>query len=431
MQQEPTQLIAVNIMADITPYQISVPDSAIEDLKARLALAKFPDELDQAGWDLGSPLGDVKRLAAYWKHQYDWRRAEAEMNQYPQYTTSIAVEGFAPLKIHFLYKKSTVENAIPLLFVHGWPGSFHEGLKIFDKLTQGDGTKEPAFDVVIISLPNYGFSEGPSARGFAIEQYAECCNKLMLKLGYGEYVTQGGDWGFYITRAMSLLYPQHVKATHLNFDYGTAPDWSSHPLLSLKHALTPYTTREKAGLERMKWFMDEGSSYRAQQSTKPQTLGYALADSPVALLSWIYEKLHDWTDNYPFTDDELCTWVSIYWFSTAGPAANVRIYYEATHSSHTPTPHREKVTRERVGEWIDHVKIGYSHQPQELRPVPKTWIQKLGNVVFERDSEQGGHFFAYEMPDQLVADLRDMFRKGGGAYGAVKGKKGYHEGAKL
>lgn len=187
----------MNNMADIAPFQISVPDAAIEDLKARLTLAKFPDELDQAGWDLGSPLGDVKRLVTYWRDKHDWRKAEAEMNKYPQYTTTIHIDNFDSLKIHFVYKKSEVENAIPLLFVHGWPGTFHEGLKMFDTLTQGDGTKDPAFDVVLISLPNYGFSEGVKKRGFAIEQYAECCNKLMLKLGYGEYVTQGGKLLFF------------------------------------------------------------------------------------------------------------------------------------------------------------------------------------------------------------------------------------------
>lgn len=416
-------------MADITPFQINVPESQIEDLKARLSLAKFPDELDQAGWDMGAPLGDVKRLVAYWKDKYDWRRAEAELNKYPQYTTTIQAGGFEPLKIHFVWRKSSIESAIPLLFVHGWPGCHIEGLKMFDKLVDGDGSKDPAFDVVLMSLPNYGFSQGTQKRGFAIEQYAETCNKLMLKLGYGEYVTQGGDWGFYITRAMSLMYPQHVKATHLNFDFGTAPTWSQHPWLSLQHALTPYTIREKKGLARAQWFQEEGSGYRLEQGTKPQTLGYALSDSPIALLAWIYEKLHDWTDDYPFTEDEILDWVSLYWFSTAGPAANVRIYYEATHSWNKPS--QGKITRESVSEYIPHVKIGYSHQPAELRPVPKTWVKKLGNVVFDRDSERGGHFFAYEMPDQLVRDLRDMFRKGGGAYGVVKGKKGYKESSKL
>ena len=416
-------------MTDITPFQVNVPESQLEDLKARLALAKFPDELESAGWDLGPPLGDMKRLVAHWKDKYDWRKAEAEINKFPQYTTFIQAEGFEPLKIHFVWRKSKFENAIPLLFVHGWPGSFHEGIKIVDGLVDGDGTKEPAFDVVLISLPNYGFSEGSKKRGFAIEQYAETCNKLMLKLGYGEYVTQGGDWGFFITRAMSSMYPQHIKATHLNYDFGEAPTWSEHPLLSLQHALAPYSTREKKGLARRKWFLEEGSGYRGEQGTKPQTLGYAFADSPVALLGWLYEKLHDWTDNYPYTDDEICTWISIYWFSTAGPAANIRIYYEATHSWNKSA--KGKLTRDTAAKWIPHVKIGYSHQPAELRPLPKTWTRKLGNIVFERDSEKGGHFFAFEMPDQLVKDLRDMFRKGGGAYGVVKGKKGYNEVARL
>lgn len=415
-------------MADIKPYKISVPDSSISDLKNRLSLAKFPDELAHAGWDLGSPLNDIKRLATYWRDSYDWRKAESYFNTFPQFTTQIQCDGFEAVDVHFLHRRATVQGSIPLLFVHGWPGSFHEGLKIMDKLVEGDGMAEPAFDVVIISLPNYGFSGAVKTRGFAIVQYAETCNRLMLKLGYPEYVTQGGDWGFYITRAISLLYPDHCKATHLNFDFGTAPTFATHPYLALKHAVLPYTEREKKGLARSKWFLEEGSGYRFEQSTKPQTLGYSLADSPVGLLGWIYEKLHDWTDDYPFTDDEICTWVSIYWFSTAGPAANVRIYYEAVHTFNDP---KQRITRERVGEWIPHVKIGYSHQPQELRPVPKTWVAKLGNIVFERDHESGGHFFAYERPDYLVTDLRDMFRKGGGAYACIKDRRGYHVGSKL
>lgn len=178
-------------MADIAPYTISVAQSAIDDLKQRLALSKFPDELDDSGWDLGSPLADVKRLAAYWRDSFDWRKAEAKLNELPQFTTTIQCDNFDPIQIHFIHKKSEVEAAIPLLFVHGWPGSFIEVTKILDPLTQG-GTDHPAFHVVALSLPNFGFSGGVKKRGFALEQYAETCNKLMLKLGYNEYVTQGG-----------------------------------------------------------------------------------------------------------------------------------------------------------------------------------------------------------------------------------------------
>lgn len=320
-------------MADIKPFTISVADGQLEDLKARLSLAKFPqDELDGAGWDYGSPLQDVKRLTAYWRDAFDWRKAEAELNQHPHFTTSIQCTGFEPLQIHFLHQRSHVANAIPLLFIHGWPGSFLEALKIYKPLTDpGPNSKAPAFHFVALSLPNYGFSSGSKKKGFSIAQYAETCNRLMIKLGYTEYVTQGGDWGYFISRAMSLLFPENVKATHINMDQGERPRLFSNPILATKHNLAPYTKAERDGLARTKWFEEEGSGYRSEQSTKPQTLGYAFADSPVALLAWVYEKLHDWTDNYPWTPDEICTWMSIYWFSTAGPAANIRIYYEAVH----------------------------------------------------------------------------------------------------
>ncbi|EXJ59446.1 microsomal epoxide hydrolase [Cladophialophora psammophila CBS 110553] len=413
-------------MADIEPFTIVVPDSALLDLKTRLSLARFPDELEGAAWDYGAPLADVQRLTRYWKDTYNWREAEKKLNELPNYRTTIQVEGgFEPLKVHFLHQRSRVENAIPLLFVHGWPGSFIEAVKIWDKLPSPDpGSDDPAFHFVAISLPNYGFSEAPRKKGFAVAQYAETCHKLMLKLGYDEYVTQGGDWGYYITRALALLYPQHCKATHVNFDQGEAPSLLTHPTLAIQHALTPYTAAEKEGLKRTSWFLRESSGYRAQQATRPQTLGYALADSPVALLAWIYEKLHDWSDAYPWTDDEVCTWLSIYWFSTAGPAASLRIYYESTHEW-DPDPAR-RVTRDRTRDYIGGgVKLGLSHAPKELRVLPSTWTRTQGDVVFERSHPDGGHFYAWERPEHLLRDVRDMFGKKGGARNVVKGKSGY------
>lgn len=176
----------------------------------------------------------------------------------------------------------------------------------------------------------------------------------MLSLGYNEYVTQGGDWGFYITRAIGALYPQHCKASHINMIRGDPPTFSKHPILTLQHSLAPYTEKEKAGFARTNWFQKEGRGYYAEQSTKPQTLAYALNDSPVALLAWIYEKMHDWTDRYPWTEDEIFTWVSIYAFSTAGPGAAHRIYYEVVHTEPGPG----KITREQVQGWIPTVKLG-------------------------------------------------------------------------
>ncbi|KAK9779129.1 putative Microsomal epoxide hydrolase [Seiridium cardinale] len=410
-------------MADIKPYTISVPSSRIDDLKQRLALARFPDELDGAGWDMGAPLEDVKRLTKYWKDSYDWRAAEKKLNEFPHFITNIQCDGgFEPLAIHFLHQPSKVKNAIPLLFIHGWPGHFEEVLKIIKPLGDGDGINKPAFHVVAPSLPNFGFSEGTKKRGFAQEQYAETMNKLMLKLGYNEYVTQGGDWGCHISRSLAHLYPNHCKATHLNMDAGSSPSLLSNPVLAAQHALTPYTKREREGIARSKWFAEEGRGYNLEQSTKPQTLGYGLADSPVACLAWIYEKLHDWTDSYPWTDEEVCTWISIYWFSTAGPAASVRIYYETLHNV---DGRPNKMDRKRLQSWSPGVKLGFSHFPMDLYVLPGTWVRTCGDTVFEKEHESGGHFAAWERPTAIVEDVQEMFGKGGGAYGVLKSLTGY------
>jgi len=225
---------------------------------------------------------------------------------------------------------------------------------------------------------------------------------------------------------MGKLYPKSVKASHINMVIATAPVFSKNLLLALQHSLVPYTESEKKNLQRREWFVKEGRGYNLQQSTKPQTIGYALNDSPVALLAWIYEKLHDWTDSYPWTDDEILTWVSIYWFSRAGPAAACRIYYEMNHPGISGNPGVKNVMPvQDYQTWIPHVKLGYTLNPKELNIPPRAWISQLGEVVFEATNDHGGHFYAHEHPELLVRDLRTMFGKGGGAYGVVEGKDGY------
>ena len=230
----------------------------------------------------------------------------------------------------------------------------------------------------------------------------------------------GGDWGSSISRTLGRLYPQHVMASHINFVRAEAPKWTSHPLLALQHALTPYSTRTHETNARSKWFVEEGTGYSRTQATKPQTLGYALTDSPVGLLAWIYEKLHDWTDSYPWTDDEILTWVSIYWFSTAGPAANLRIYYEFQHVKRLGSG-----SRPRYDVWIPHVKLGLAYFPKEIVIPPKVFGRTLGPVVYESEYDSGGHFAAWERPEAIAGDLQRMFGKGGGAYGVIPGKDGY------
>ena len=409
---------------EIRPYKISILDSRIDQLNAKLSTALFPDELSSTGdseWDMGAPLTDIQRLTKYWREDFSWRKAEEKLNQLPNFTTSIQADGYEPLNIHFLHKPSDVKGAIPLLFVHGWPGNFLEVTKIMDTLfSNKEG--EVSFHVVAPSLPNFGFSSGTKKRGFALEQYAETCHKLMLRLGYDQYVSNGGDWGWYVTRVISMLYPQHCKATHFNMDVGNAPSPLHHPLIYQQSLLDTPTKREKQGVARTKWFDDEGFGYNQLQSTKPQTLGYLLADSPLGLLAWIYEKLHDWTDSYPWTDEEVCTWVSTYWFSTAGPAAAERIYYEIGRSG----PWGERMGRDEMRKYLANgTKIGYSHFPRDIHVLPSSWTRTVGDVVFDREHESGGHFAAWERPDDIVADLRDMFGRDGGAFGVVEGRDGY------
>ncbi|KAF9474191.1 alpha/beta-hydrolase [Pholiota conissans] len=394
-----------------TPFQIAIPEASLQTLQQKLALTTLPDELDEAGWEYGAPLADIRRLVARWKDGYDWRKHEAQINaDLPQFTRDIDVGGFGALNIHYMHQKSTVADAIPLLFVHGWPGSFIEVRKILPLLLEGSA-EHPAFHVVALSLPGYGFSEAPKKKGFGPNKFAEVGNKLMLALGYNEYVTQGGDWGHLITRKIAQLYgPKHSKAWHTNMPMASPPHPISTPLLFLSHLLFKYTPSEKASLLRTLDFSTKGSGYLMQQSTMPQTLGYGLADSPAGLLAWIYEKLVGWTDAYPWDDDEVLTWVSVYWFSRTGPAASLRIYYEARSAFRT-----ELGTK---------IPMGYSYFPKELVSFPRRWL-KARNLVFESQHESGGHFAAHEKPNELVGDLRKMFGKGGPAFGVVPGKSGY------
>ncbi|KAJ8081542.1 hypothetical protein AAF712_011107 [Marasmius tenuissimus] len=392
-------------------FKISISDAQLSLLKQKLELTRLPDEIDDAGWDYGAPLGDIKRLVARWKNGYDWRKHERQLNdELPQFTRDIEVDGHGVLNIHYVYKRSEAKGAIPLFFAHGWPGSIIEVRKILPLLTAVEDGK-PSFDVVAMSLPGYGFSEGTKKKGFDMPKYAEVGHKLMIALGYNEYVVQGGDWGYFITRTMSTIYgPQnHVKGWHTNCPI-VAPPSDVDP--------SQYTDEEKAAVKRNEWFTTKGNGYFVEQSTQPQTIGYSLSDSPVGLLAWIYEKLVAWSDAYTWEDDEILTWISIYWFSRSGPAASVRTYYEVAQMQ--AAMQKAQVQAPKVT-----VPTGASFFPEEIMQVPLHWVAQEFNIVFHAKHDKGGHFAAYEVPDLLVGDLKKMFGKGGPAYGVVSGKDGY------
>ncbi|EMD39720.1 hypothetical protein CERSUDRAFT_112026 [Gelatoporia subvermispora B] len=414
---EPSDFTRHPIMANgyEQPFSITVPPEDLELLRKKLEVVTFPDEIEHADWDYGVPLAHMKRLVAHWKDGFDWRKAEGKINAFPQFTRDIDVDGFGTLNIHYVHQRSAVENAIPLLFIHGWPGHFMEARKIIPLLT-ASSPDQPSFHVIAPSLPGFGFSEAPKQKGFALTQYAEVAHKLMLALGYPEYVVQGGDWGYTISRKLTFMYGgKSVKAWHSNFAPVLFPSFWSNPFLFLAALVTPWTPAERAGLEHTKLFGENEMGYIKLQSTRPQTLGYALADSPVALLAWIYEKLMRWTDEYPWEDDEVLTWVSLYWFSRAGPAASVRIYCETMRAGEL-----KSLTANRSS-----VPLGFSFFPKENFVVPKLWTRALGNVIYESEHERGGHFAAHERPEDLVSDVRQMFAKDGPAHGIVPGKSGY------
>ncbi|KAF5012632.1 hypothetical protein FDECE_1324 [Fusarium decemcellulare] len=390
-------------MSDIKPYQIFVPDSKLDRLKQKLALTDFPsrkNDLGSGSWKQGPPLDDIQRLAGVWQTSYDWRKVEADLNTLPHFTASIEAEGFGTFDVHFVHKQSIQADAIPLLFLHGWPGSFHEVTKILEPLVQGESNGGLTFHVVAPSLIDFGFSS-PSKDGFQLQNHAEVYDRLMQKLGYDRYVIQAGDVGSVISRFMARTYgPARCMACHINTPAPSRPTEDTHPELHAKIMTTQLTEAEQKGLERAGNFSQEGSGYYKLQSTKPLTVGYSLKDSPVGLLAWIYEKLHDWSDDYSWTDEEVLTWVSIHYFSTPGPEATSNVYYAMEHS--------RPPAFASAAEYID-VPLGISRFLNDLVLLPKLWNKTLGPVVYEGEHIKGGHFAAWERPDAVVQDLRAMF----------------------
>jgi pimeloyl-ACP methyl ester carboxylesterase len=403
--------------SSITPFKISVTDERLAGLQQKLALTDFPDEcVDAVNWCHGPPLSNVKRLVNHWNNAFDWRAAEAALNKFPQYTTQIEIEGFGRHDLHFVHQPSQVKNAIPLLFVHGWPGSFIEVTRMLPHLVQGGGDF-PAFHVVAPSLVGFGFSSASNRKDFGIDQQAEAVHKIMLALGYTEYAVQGGDLGYLVSRFLALKYPKHVKAHHISNAAPAKPTADSHPELHAKVENTQLSASELEGLGRTEYFSKEGNGYYKKQATKPQTVGYFMADSPVGLLAWLLETFHDWVDDYKWTDDEILTWVSIYYFSRAGPASSNYIYYAIEHADVSPFVAAQKYSE---------VPLGISRFPKDLILLPKLWNHTLGPIVFEKEHQKGGHFAAWENPGAIVDDLRTMFGKNGGAFNVVAGKSGYN-----
>ena len=375
-------------MTDIEPFRIDIPDEDLADLRSRLANTRWPEKETPGDWSQGIPLTYVREVADYWLNSYDWRRAEARINGFDQYITQI--DG---LDIHFLHTPSPHEDALPLVMTHGWPGSIVEFLKVIRPLSHPEehgGNVRDAFHVVCPSLPGYGFSGKPQQTGWGVEKIADAWGALMVRLGYGRYVAQGGDWGALVTTQIATRDPEHCAAIHLNLVVAP-PD---------PDTMDDLTDFEKYAMKRMADYQEWDSGYSKQQSTRPQTLGYGLVDSPVGQMAWILEKFWRWTDcdGHPenaLTRDELLDNVMLYWFTRSG-ASSARLYWESFGSRHTSeisTP------------------TGCSIFPKEIFVCSRRWAEKrFTDIIHWNQLDRGGHFAAFEQPDTFVAELRDCFR---------------------
>jgi pimeloyl-ACP methyl ester carboxylesterase len=376
----------------ITTFSVNIDDDAVTDLKTRLVGTRWPEQLPGPAWQRGVPVDYLRHVAEYWASDFDWRAQEKRINSYPQFITEIDGQ-----RIHFVHVKSAVETATPLLLLHGWPGSFVEFLDMIDSLVDPvahGGTVGDAFHVVVPSLPGFGFSNPLAGEGWGSRRMAACLAELMARLGYERYGAQGGDFGAFVAPDLGRVDSEHLIAVHVNAaTMGFIPfgEVSEEDKASLSEV-------ERVRLGRMANFLSEGNGYFGIQSTRPQTLSFALTDSPVGQLAWIIEKFKEWTgSDHDLPEDAIgldtiLTDVCLYWFTrTAGSAANM--YYESMHGHDWPTP--------------SPVPTGVAVFAEDIA-IHRYAVQS-NNIVHWSDIDAGGHFAALETPDLLVADVRTFF----------------------
>lgn len=373
-------------MSDIRAFTLSVAEDELVALADRLDRVRWPEQEPVADWSQGTKLTVLRELVAYWRIEYDWRRCEARLNALGQFKTEI--DG---LDIHFLHRRSSRAGAVALLLTHGWPGSVVEFFGVIDDLVEPEDPEAMAFHVIAPSLPGYGFSDKPANTGWGVERIARAWTELMSRLGYTEWLAQGGDWGAAVTTAIGQLAPEGCRGIHLNMPIGRPgpDDMNSQDPKVLK------------ALERLGFYQQWDSGYSKLQSTRPQTIGYALVDSPVALAAWILEKVFYWTDNDgspwdALSMDQVIDDVMLYWLPATGASA-ARLYWE----SFADFPDG-KVT----------IPAGASAFPKEILPAPREWVERtLTNLVYWNEVEKGGHFAAWEQPELFARELRACFAK--------------------
>ncbi len=373
---------------ELVPFQLNVADADLDDLRGRLAHTRWPERETVPDWSQGIPLAYVRDLCRYWAERYDWRATEARINALPQFRATVGRLG-----IHVLHVRSPEPDALPLVLTHGWPGSIVEFLDVIGPLSDPaahGGDPADAFHVVCPTLPGYGWSDKPTEPGWSASRIADAWDELMRGLGYERYAAQGGDWGSMVTMSLGLQHPDHLVGIHINMPI-VRPDPAT---------MDDLTDREKATLAAMEEHRRWGTGYSKQQSTRPQTLGYGLTDSPAGQCAWIVEKFWAWMDcdGHPenvLTRDQLLDNVMFYWLPAAA-TSSARLYWESFRT----------VPTEPVG-----VPAGCSIFPGEIFRASRRWMGKrFPDLRYFNELDRGGHFAAFEQPELFVTELRNCFR---------------------
>lgn len=369
----------------VAPFQVQVAESALDDLTDRIRRTRWAEPETVSDDSQGVPLDKLRGLLEYWADGYDWRRLETQLNELGQFRT--AIDG---LGIHFMSVRSPHPGATPLLLLHGWPGSFLEFLKAIGPLTDPTahgGSATEAFHVVIPSMPGYGFSDRPTGTGWDPDRIARAYDVLMKRLGFGSYLAQGGDWGGVVATRLGRLRPEGLRGVHLNFpEFLAAPPVGAEP-----------TGEEQAALAQGARFFQQHGGYHVLQRTRPQTIGYALTDSPAGQAAWVYEKFLAWTDPDVLSTDEILDHISLYWL-TGTAASSARLYWEYAQQ---PTGLTE----------LD-LPVGVSVFPRELTRTPRIWAERAYHDLryFNDDIAAGGHHAALEQPLLFAGELRKFAR---------------------